>query len=303
MISDGWSTGIFIRELTTAYGALAADREPDLPELPIQYPDFASWQDQWLASAAAARQLAYWRSRLAGPLPVFDTGADHSRPPVQSLLGAQEPVCIDAGRVAAMERLCREEGATLFMGMLAAFNVLLCRYSGQRELLVGTPIANRRHASTEGLIGVFINVLPIRTRIEGQRSFRELLASTREAALELFANQDLPFDRIVRALRVPRDQSRSPLFQVMFVMQNMPRAPEIDGVALTLPKLDNGTSKYDLTLQLYPEDNGTLTGFFEYCTALFDQALIRRLIDDFEWLLHELPDSADRPIGQLPGSV
>ena len=297
IVSDGWSTGIFMHELTSAYGALAAGTAPGLPELNIQYPDFAAWQLDWLAGGVADRQLAYWKQRLAEPLPILDLPSDRPRPPVQSLLGAQEPVVIDAVRVAAMERICRAEGATLFMGMLATFNALLYRYTGQHELVIGIPIANRRHAWTEGLIGVFINMLPIRTSIQGDASFLALLRQVRAVTLEAFANQDLPFDVLVKELRPQRDSSRSPLFQVVFAMQNMPRAPTIEGVAVTLPKIDNGTAKFDLTLQLFPYEGGRLNGFVEYSTTLFDRVTIRRLIGHLNMLLQSVTDRPEWPIG------
>lgn len=300
IVSDGWSTGIFMRELSTAYGAFASGQSPDLPELPIQYPDFSAWQGTWLASPAAERQLSYWLHQMEGHAPAINLPTDYPRPAIQCMNGAQEPVHIEARLVAAMEEVCRKEGATLFMGMLAAFNVLLHRMSGQQDLLVGTPIAGRRHTSTERLIGLFVNTLPVRTIVERNRSFRELLAVVRKVTLELFANQDLPFEVLVRELKISRDLSRSPLFQVAFAMQNLPRAPHIEGISLTLPKLDTGTSKYDLMLQLFPLDAGSLTGFVEYSTALFGQATVRRLITDYEGLLQQLTDHPGRPIERLP---
>jgi len=299
IVSDGWSTGIFMHELTVAYAALAAGKAPDLPELRMQYPDFALWQLRRLAAGMADRQLAYWKQRLAEPLPVLNLSSDRPRPPVQSLLGAQEPVVFDADRVSAMERICRAEGATLFMGMLAAFNALLYRYTGQHDLIVGTPIANRRHAWTEGLIGVFVNMLPIRTSVQGDVSFLALLRQVRAVTLEAFENQDLPFDFLVNELRPRRDPSRSPFFQVVFAMQNMPRAPSMEGVRATLPKIDNGTAKFDLTLQLFADDGGGLNGSVEFSTKLFDSVTIRRLIGHLDTLLQRATDGPELPIAQL----
>jgi hypothetical protein len=288
IVSDAWTSALFLSELMQAYNQMVAGARPELPDLPIQYPDYAVWQLDWLAAGGADQQLEYWRQRLEGPIPVLELSSDHPRPPVQSFQGAQVPVVIDRAQVAGLERLCSSLGSTLFMGMLAAFNGLLYRYSNQGDLITGTPIANRRQAWTENLLGVFVNMLPIRTSIDDKTTFEAFIRQTREVTLDALQHQDLPLEILVKELAIERDPSRSPLFQAAFALQNVPLAPPVDGIRIIYPKVDNGTAKFDLMLQLYPGDNGELTGFIEFSTALFERQTIRRFREHLGVLLEEL---------------
>ena len=222
IVSDGWSMGVFINEVATLYAAYVRGEESPLEELPIQYADFAHWQRGWLQGEVLAAQLDYWRAELADAPTVIDLPIDKPRPPVQTYRGAYQPLQLSAALSAQLRDLSRRHGATLFMTLLAAFDLLLCRYAGQEQVLVGTPIANRNRSEIEGLIGFFVNTLVLRGDVRGNPSFSELLRRVRETALSAYAHQDLPFEKLVEELQPERDMSRSPLFQVMFVLQNAP---------------------------------------------------------------------------------
>ncbi|HEY9513105.1 MAG TPA: condensation domain-containing protein, partial [Rhodanobacter sp.] len=213
IVSDGWSTGLLFEELTTLYGAFATGRRSPLPELPIQYADFAIWQREWLAGTVLEEQVSYWRERLAD-VPMLQLPTDRPRPAVQSFRGAYYRFSIPARLDAGLRALARERGVTLFMLLLAGFEVLLARYSGQDDLVVGTPIANRNRAEFEKLIGFFANTLVLRTDVSGDPPFLELLERVKQTALGAYAHQDLPFEMLVEKLHPHRDLSRNPLFQV-----------------------------------------------------------------------------------------
>jgi hypothetical protein len=213
--------------------------------LPIQYPDFAVWQRDWMQGEVLERQLGYWRQRLSGLAPL-ELPTDRPRPPVRSVRGAAHRFVLPAELRDSLNSLSRREGATLFMTLLAAFQVLLARYSGQEDIAVGTPIANRNRTEIEGLIGFFVNTLVMRADLSGDPSFTELLAQVRETALGSYAHQDLPFERLVEELRPERDLSRTPLFQVMFAFQNAPAAPvELPGVKVAPLGTEQRVSKFD----------------------------------------------------------
>src|SRR5215218_7955956 len=219
IVSDGWSMGVLVREIAALYPAFAAGRAPRLPELPIQYADFSLWQREWLRGGALDAQLGFWRQRLAGAPAVLELPADHPRPAVQTVRGGQAPVRLAPELVAALRETARKEGGTLFMVILAAFELLLQRYTGQDELLIGTPIANRNRPDVEGLIGFFVNTLVMRGDLRGEPALSELLARVRETALAAYAHQDLPFERLIEELQPRRDLSRPPLVQVMAALQ------------------------------------------------------------------------------------
>ncbi|HSN97076.1 MAG TPA: amino acid adenylation domain-containing protein, partial [Candidatus Nanopelagicales bacterium] len=224
IVSDGWSTGVLVREIGALYPAFHAGQSSPLPELPIHYADFAAWQRAFLAGEPLDREIAYWRRRLSGA-PALELPTDRSRPPVQTFRGAQHHLTLPRELHDALAQLGREQGATLFMTLLSAFVLLLSRYSGQHDICVGTPVAGRNRAELEPLIGFFVNTLVLRIELDARRSFTDLLARVREEALGAYAHQDLPFERLVEALGVNRDLSRTPLFQVMFVLQNTPVEP------------------------------------------------------------------------------
>src|SRR5262249_8759513 len=244
-VFDGWSIGVFLRELGLHYQARCAGQPPPLPALPIQYVDFAQWQRKWLKSGLMEDQLAYWKKQLGGTLPVLELPADRPRPAARTFHGARRMVIMSPVLAAAVHALSRRESCTLFMVLLGAFKALLHRYTGQEDLCVGTPIAGRNRAEVEGLIGFFVNTLVLRTDLSGDPTFRELLARVRETALGAYAHQDLPFEMLVQSLRPDRDPSHSSLFQVMFILQNAPlKIPSIAGLTAGpfVYLSDNGTS-------------------------------------------------------------
>ena len=299
IVADGWSMGVLIRETAALYQAFALGKISPLSELAIQYSDFTQWQREWLQGERLKEQRDYWKQQLADAPTVIDLPSDRPRPPVQTYRGAIHPVVLSPELTQQLKELCRNEQVTLFMALLAAFDVLLYRYTGQEDILVGTPIANRERPETEGLIGFFVNLLVLRTRVSGKLTFRELLQRVQEVALGAFEHQDLPFDRLVEELQPERLVNRSPLFQVLFAVHSG-LAP-----ALKLPELNVGqlhttsqTSKYDLLLQFVDTDNA-LTGFLEYSTELFDAERIARLQTHYQTLLEALVRDPEQSIAHL----
>jgi natural product biosynthesis luciferase-like monooxygenase protein len=311
IVSDGWSIGIFIRELSTLYEAFSAQQRDDhggspLPALPIQYADFAHWQQRWLqegegdhASSSLQTQLAYWKQQLAGELAPLKLQPDRPRPAVQTFRGARYPLALSATLTEALKTLSQREEATLFVTLLAAFKVLLHRYTGQTDIIIGSPIASRTEREVQGLIGLFVNMLVVRSDLAGNPPFRALLARVREDCLDAYAHQDVPFEKLVEVLQPERDVSRNPLFQVMFALQNTPLPKlELPGLALRLLEIDSGTAQLDLTLNLEERSTG-LCGWFEYNTDLFDRATLGRMAAHFQILLAGIVAAPDTPIGQL----
>ena len=285
IISDGWSVGVFIRELAMLYRSFSEGKPSPLPELPFQYVDYAAWQRQWLRDEVLEKQLAYWREKLKGAPPLLELPTDRPRPPIQSYKGAIERIEFSNDLVQAVQKLSRKLGVTPFMILLAAFKILLARYSGQVDILVGTPIANRRFAEIEPLIGFFVNTLVIRTDLSGNPSFTELIRRVREVLLEAYAHQDLPFEKLVEELQPPRNLSHSPFFQVAFVLQNMPVADvRVSGIQLSPMAVDSTTAKYDLTFYLN-EGDGKMVGLLEYNTDLFDRETVQRMLNHYQYLL------------------
>ncbi len=243
IVADGWSAGILVRELGEIYRALAEGRPPLLPPLAVQYGDFALWQRQWLSGETLETQIDWWKEALAGAPTVLELPTDRPRPPVQSFRGGTRAVTLPAALAAALRALGRRRGATLFMTLLAGFDVLLYRYTGQDDLLVGSPIANRPRAELEPLIGLFVNTLVLRGRLGARPRFRELLDRVRGNALDAYAHQDLPFERLVEELHVERSLARTPLHQVVFALQNNP-ATSISLPGLTLEPLENDMRRH-----------------------------------------------------------
>jgi amino acid adenylation domain-containing protein len=298
--ADGWSMGLLLQELAALYAAYADGRPVPLPELPIQYADYALWQRQWLHGGVLAAQLAYWKRQLAAPLPALRLPTDRPRPPVLTFRGAREPLLLPHPLTEALRALSRREGVTLFMTLLAAFQTLLHRYTGQDDIIVGSPIAGRTQAETEGLIGFFVNTLVLRTDMSGNPNFRELLGRVRKITSGAYAHQDLPFERLVEELQPERDLSRSPLVQVMLILQNAARQTlELPGLTLTPLEVDSGTAKFDLTLSMIEEDKG-LRGWLEYNTDLFEAVTIRRLLGHFHSLLAGILTDPEQRLAELP---
>jgi amino acid adenylation domain-containing protein len=297
--SDGWSLGVMIGELAALYAAFAAGEPSPLPELAVQYADFAEWQRRTLRGRYLERQLAWWREQLAVP-PVLDLPGDHPRPPVPSGRGASLPVGLPADLTRDLHALARAEGATLYMVLLAAFGTLLGRVSGQDDLTVGSPIANRDRQEIEPLIGCFVNTLTMRVRLAGDPGFRELLARVREVTLGAYDHQGVPFERLVEELAAERDRAHAPLFQVMLVLQNAPLPPlRMGELVLERRELPTGTAKFDLTLALAEEEGG-IGGALEHSTDLFESATAARLMGHLAELLRGAAAEPARPLSALP---
>src|SRR5579859_5531527 len=300
IVSDGWSTGILVREMATLYVAFCAGGSSPLPALPIQYADFAHWQRQWLQGEVLETQIAYWRKQLAGAPAPIDLPTGHPRPAVQTFRGAHQELVLPKHLAEGFKALSREEGVTQFMTLLATIKVLLYRYTSQDDLIVGTPIANRNRLETEGLIGFFVNALVLRTDLSGNPGFRELLRRVREVCLGAYSHQDLPFDRLVEELHVQRDLSRNPLFQVMFVLHHASlRTVELPGMTLSPVEGDSETAHFDLTLQVLDTEQG-LTATFVYNSDLFEAATIARMLGNFQTLLEAIVADPEQRISDLP---
>jgi len=299
IVFDGWSMGVFFRELAAGYTALAAGRPSKLPALPIQYADFAQWQRQWLSGATLDELADYWREKLSA-LPVLDLPTDRARPPAQTFCGATATFSVPADVSFRLKELGRRCGATPFMTLVAAFKALLCRCSGQEDVVVGSVIANRDMGAIEGLIGFFVNTLVLRTDLAGDPAFDELLRRVRDVTLEAYAHRDMPFDQLVELLQPARDPSRSPLFQVLFVLQSAhSAATELPSLIMTGTEVDTGTAKFDLTVQMW-EAGDSLTGSIEYNTDLYDAATIERMIGHFQTLLAGAVAAPDQRLSGLP---
>src|SRR2546425_12822323 len=251
IVSDDWSLSVFFREIAALYEAFVNGQPSPLVDLPIQYRDFASWQREWLQGDVLKTQVDYWKKQLDGAPAVLELPTDRPRPPLQTFNGACHSIVLPQRLSESLSELSRQAESTLFMTLLAAFQTLLCRYTNQEDIVLGTPIANRTRRETEDLIGFFVNTLVMRTDLSGNPSFPELLRRVREVALQAYAHQDLPFEKLVEELRPERDRSHSPLFQVMFILQNAPREPfELPGLTVSPLTVDSGTAKFDLTLSL-----------------------------------------------------
>jgi amino acid adenylation domain-containing protein len=300
IVSDGWSMGVLARELTAGYQAIARGEHPSLPELPIQYSDFAEWQRDWLQGEVLERHITYWKTALAHAPPVLDLPSDHPRPAVQSFRGSHLTFTLPRDLSEKLNELSTRAGVTLFMLLLAAFQTLLSRYTGAEDIVVGTPIAGRNQIETEGLIGFFVNTLALRTNLGGDPAFRELLQRVRDVALGAFAHQDFPFEKLVEELNPVRAVSHSPVFQVLFILQNAPREQLRLG-ELTVQRLSaaTATAKFDLTFQASESADG-INCWLEYNTDLFERATIERMRGHLEVLLAGIVAGPDRRLSELP---
>src|SRR5579859_188760 len=246
IVSDGWTSGVLIREFGSLYEAFNAGLSSPLPDLPIQYGDYAVWQREWLQGDTLDRLLTYWKQRLAGAPAVLELPADRPRPAIQTFRGGLARLELSEALTRGIRELSRKEGATLFMTLLAAFQTLVFRYTGQTDCVVGSPLANRSRMETERLIGCFFNTLVFRTDLSGDPSFRQLLARVREIAIEADAHQDLPFEKLVEALRPERDLSHAPLVQIAFLLGAPPTSLELPDLTITPIEIDRETAKFDL---------------------------------------------------------
>ncbi|SDY32320.1 amino acid adenylation domain-containing protein, partial [Myxococcus xanthus] len=299
IVSDGWSMGVLVREVAALYEALSQGHEAALPALSVQYADYAAWQRRVLEGPALAPQLDWWRSRLEGA-PTLELPTDHARPAVRTLRGATHAFTMPPSLVAGLERVGQEQGATLFMVLMAGWQALLARYSGQTDFCVGTPLAHRTRPELEGLIGFFVNTLALRANVDGDPRFDDLVARVREESLAAFANQDVPFDRLVEALGGQRDLSRTPLFQAAFVLQNAPmQPPTLPGMVVDVLRTGTDTARFDVTLLLV-ERGGRLEGELEYSLDLFTPDAARRMVEHFQRLLRGVSADAARRISAVP---
>ena len=300
IISDRWSMGVISEELAAHYRAFAEGKPSPLPELAIQYPDFAAWQREWLQGEVLDRQIEYWKEQLAGAPPVLELPTDHPRPAEMSMRGATQSLILPRALVEKLTALSQTEGVTLFMTLLAVFETLLARYSGQEDVVVGSPIANRNFAEIEPLIGFFINTLALRGDLSGDPSFRELLSRVKEASLQAYAHQDIPFEKLVEELHPERSLSHSPIFQVMFALQNAPmQALELPELKLERIPSYTGTSMFDMSWFAIEVPEGLMVRA-EYSTDLFEDATIARALGHFQKLLEGAAAHPDQKISQLP---
>ena len=300
IVSDGWSMPIMVDELVRLYQGFSQGREIDLDALPIQYADYAIWQRSWMAAGEQARQLAYWTQQLGDEQPVLELPTDHPRPAVQIHAGARLPIELDDALVADLRQVARQQGVTLFMLLLASFQSLLHRHSGQSDIRVGVPVANRTRAETERLIGFFVNTQVLRAEFDLHTTFSELLQHVRQTALQAQAHQELPFEQLVEALQPQRSLSHSPLFQVMFNHQTQSAAQlaHIDGLRVEPLEPESHAAQFDLTLNT-AEHEGGLSAALSYATALFNAATIQRMADHWRALLRQICANADQRVAEL----
>ena len=300
IITDGWSMGIFFKELEVLYHAFSKGQPNPLPELTIQYADFALWQRKWLTKEVQEKQLEYWKQQLAEAPPLLELPTDYPRPPVQTFSGATKKFKIEEHLTSQLLILSQKSGVTLFMTLLAAFGILLHRYSGQDDICIGSPFANRNHQETEPIIGCFVNTLVLRTHVEENPSFSQFLKQIRSIVWDAHAHQDVPFEQVVEALQPERSLGYNPLFQVMFVLENFSLDTlELPDIRLTPEMLERGTSQFDLSLSIWQTQQG-LIGSWEYNSDLFEADTIARMTGHFQTMLSAIVADPDQRIGELP---
>ncbi len=300
IISDGWSIGIFFKELSTLYEAFSQGKPSPLPALSVQYVDFAQWQRQWLSGHALEKQVNYWKQQLAGAPALLELPTDFPRSLTQGFQGASEPLQLTSSLTGQLKKLSQQAGTTLFMTLLSAFAILLSRYTSSNDIVIGSPIANRTHGQIEPLIGFFVNTLVLRINLEGNPRFEELLRQVQRVALDAYAHQDIPFEKLVEELQPERNLSHNPLFQVMFTLQNAPRdSLKLSGLNLRPIVSENITARFDLSLFVTETAQG-LAGTFEYNMNLFERATIERLSGHVQTLLTGIVKSPITPVHELP---
>ncbi|MCK5229689.1 MAG: hypothetical protein KAR13_05455, partial [Desulfobulbaceae bacterium] len=299
IVSDGWSMSVLYRELGELYKAFSTSKTSPLTELPFQYVDFAACQRKWMSGPVLEKQLSYWKEKLTD-LPTLNLPTDFIRPRMQTFEGSREILTLPKEWSGILEGISRKEGGTLFMTLFAAFTVFLHRYTGQNDLAVGTPIANRNRADIEGLIGFFVNPLILRTDLTGNPGFLELLTRVKETAFGAYQHQDVPFESLVEELEPERDLSRNPLFQVLFAMQNLPMSSlELGDLTLSILKTEAVTTRFDLEVHVWQESEG-LSVWFIYNTALFTAETIQRMVGHFRNLLKGIIADPLTRISDLP---
>ena len=299
IISDGWSIAVFHRDLRLAYEAFCGGAENPLDRLELQYADYALWQRSWMQGKELERVLGYWQRQLAGAQ-TLELPTDRPRPPKRSYLGGRYGFMLGEELSARLAEFNRREHVTPFMSLLAAFQVLLYRYSGQADFMVGTPVANRAHVELEGVIGIFVNSLVMRADLRGEVCFRELVSRVRRAALDAYQHQDLPFEKLVEELNPERDMSRHPLFQVMFALQNAPReALTLRGLEVSREELPSSSTRFDLELHLWAQGEGW-SGLLVYSRDLFEEATIEGMARHYVALLEGMLEEPERAVSLVP---
>ena len=294
IVSDGWSSAIFNRELSELYSAYCDGRPDPLPPLSIQYPDFAAWQRQWLSGDRLETHTAYWKTALSDAPVLLDLPTDRPRPPQQSFTGDHVPIRLDSHLTHGLKQLCQDHGVTLYMVILAAWSCVLSRLSGQDDIVIGSPTANRNHHQIESLIGFFVNTLALRIDLSGDPTVRQLLERVRQTSLDAQNHQDLPFEQVVDIAQPPRSLSHSPLFQVMFVLQNNEKSKWcLPGLDVEYNDSSYDIATFDMTLGLYESDNGVV-GELTYSTALFDRATMEQHAGYLCSMIQAMAD-VDRP--------
>ncbi len=300
IISDGWSIGVMVREVATLFAAFSKGESSPLPELAVQYADFAMWQREWFRDEILERELDYWRNQLSGALPILELPIDKPRPAVQSFRGSNEPLGLDEQISKQLRELSRREGVTLFMTLLAAWQLLLSRYTGQEDIVVGTPIAGRNRLETEDLIGFFVNTLVLRTDLGKNPSFREVLKRVRDVVLGAYSHQDVPFERLVDEVHAERSLSHTPLFQVAIALQNTPQQSlSLTELELSEVEAGNETAAFDLTLTL-AETEQVIGGALVYNTDLFEAATIKSMVSHYNALLRAVIAHPELRLSELP---
>ncbi|MBD0264764.1 MAG: AMP-binding protein, partial [Tolypothrix sp. Co-bin9] len=299
IISDAWSSEVFLQEMASLYKAFLAGIDSPLPEISIQYKDFAQWQRQWLQTEILSTQLSYWKQQLEGIPAALQLPTDRPRPPIQTSRGDQKSIELSQAVIKQLKAIARQEGVTLFMLLLAAFQTFLYRYTGQDDIAVGSPIANRNRDEVKSLIGFFANTLVLRTDLSGNPTFNELLTRVRKVAIGAYTYQDLPFDKLVEAIQPERDVSRTPLFQVMFNVQDYSQLPEIPGLALSIVKIETEAAQFDFSLSIEITNQKVLASC-DYNTDLFDATTITKMLKHFENLLSGIAMNSHARLSNLP---
>lgn len=300
IIADGWSWGVLMRELSVLYGVVVGARNSPLPALPIQYADFAVWQRRWLRGEILDTQLNYWKQQLKNAPPLLELPTDYPRPAVQTFVGRSESFILDKKLTSSLKNFSQQAGTTLFMTLLSAWAILLSRYSRQEELVIGTAIANRNRKELEPLIGFFVNTLALRLDLQDNPNFTDFLKQVRQVTLDAYTHQDLPFEQLVEELQPERNLSTTPIFQVMFVLDNgLPLELELPGLEWSILDRESVTAKFDFTLSMR-ETEAELEGTWEYNSDLFESATIKRAIAHFQTLLQTIVNNFEQSVAQLP---
>jgi len=299
-ISDGWSLSIFMSELAALYKSFRNGEPANLSELEIQYSDYAAWQQTWFQGKTQDNLISYWKRELDKYPETLNLPTDRPRPAVQTYQGSIQPIHISKQLSESLKALSHQEGATLFMTLLTTLNILLYRYTGDKDILIGSPVANRNRIGIDGMIGLFVNTIVMRTKLSGHLSFRELLNQVRAKALTHYENQEMPFEKLVEVMHPERSLAQNPLFQVMFTFHNVPKhILQFADIILTPELVHNGTSKFDLAMSLTENPEG-IQGLLEYNTDLFDDATITRMVGHQQILLESIIENPNRTISQLP---